>query len=101
MLESTLCWYSKHPHLNHDHNAENNKNILLIYDAGKRPGFLYPGNAVLVRGDQLDSCLGFGEIMELDTILLDLNAAERIDILVSQQANLGLVGLLRHTVYLL
>ena len=40
---------------------------------------MYPGNAVLGREDQLDSSLGFGEIMEVDTLLLDLNAVERID----------------------
>ena len=45
---------------------------------------MYPGNAVL------DSGLGFGEIMELDTVLLNLNAAERIDILDGRHANQGL-----------
>ena len=59
---------------------------------------VYPGNAVLGRGDQLDSGLGFGEIMELDTVLLNLNAAERIDILDGRHANQGLDAHLRDNV---
>ena len=59
---------------------------------------MYPGNAVLGRGDQLDSGLGFGEIMELDTVLLDLNAAERIDILDGRHANQGLQAHMRDKV---
>ena len=59
---------------------------------------MYPGNAVLGCGDQLDSGLGFGEIMEVDTLLLDLNAAERIDILDGRHANQGLEAHLRDKV---
>ena len=59
---------------------------------------MYPGNAVLGREDQLDSSLGFGEIMEVDTLFLDLNAAERIDILDGRHANQGLEAHLRDKV---
>ena len=62
---------------------------------------VYPGNAGLGRVDPLDSSQGFDEIREVDTLLLDLQAAKRIDILVGRHANLGLEGHLRHTVYLL
>ena len=62
---------------------------------------VYPGNAGLGRVDPLDSSQGFDEIGEVDNLLLDLHATERIDILVGRQANLGLEGHLRHTVYLL
>ena len=53
---------------------------------------------MLGRGDQLDSGLGFGEIMEFDTVLLDLNAAERIDIIDGRHANQGLKAHLRDKV---
>ena len=59
---------------------------------------MYPGNDVLGREDPLDSSLGFGEIREVDTLLLDLQAAKRIDILVGRHANLGLEGHLRDKV---
>ena len=58
------------------------------------PG-MFPGNAVLGHRYQLDSCQGFGEIMQLDTVLLDLNATEMIDILDRQHANQGLGAHLR------
>ena len=62
---------------------------------------MYPGSAGLSHVDPLDSSLGFREIWEVDTLLLDLHAAKMMDILVGQHANLGLDGHLGHTVYLL
>ena len=60
---------------------------------------MYPGNAGLGCVVPLDSSQGFDEIREVHTLLLDLHAAERIDILVCRHGNLGLEGHLKGKVY--
>ena len=60
---------------------------------------LAPGNTVLGLGDQPDSGLGVGEIMELDTVLLNLNASIGIDILYGRHVHQGLEDHLRDRVW--